>query len=295
MNFNEECITCLVESQYRLSRGHGTEQDRIAFLQDVCAAIPTAPEGVAAPWFIPVFTKAFERHFGIRDPYAEIKKHANEMSLAVLPRLEQTVSDAEDPLLAALYVSRTGNFLDFAVLTRECIEERMQKVLEELETPPLDAKEYMHFREELERGKKLLILGDNAGEIVFDTVLVKELKNKYPGLEILYAVRGGNAQNDATMEDAEVSGMTELVRVIGNGSAIPGTELDYISKELKDHLMTADLILSKGQANFETLVTCGLNIYYMFLCKCPKFARRFQVPPMTGMFINERRNEKFEK
>lgn len=293
MQYNEECIACLVESQYRLCRGLGTEKDRIAFMQDVCAVIPEAPEGVAAPWFIPAFTKAFEKHFGIRDPYAEVKKQANELSLKFLPELEELVREAKDPLYTAMLVSRTGNFLDFAVLSRERIEEGMEKVFAGIREASLDPAEYASFLAELETGKKLLILGDNAGEIVFDTVLVKELKKRYPGLQIVYVVRGGNAQNDATMEDAAVSGMTGLVPVIGNGSAIPGTELAFCSEELLEQLRSADVILSKGQANFETLVTSGMNIYYMFLCKCPKFAKRFQVPPLTGMFVNERRNEKF--
>jgi len=294
MNYDDECIACLVESQFRLSRGHGSEQDRIAFMKDICAAIPTAPEGVAAPWFIPAFTKAFEKNFGIADPYAGAKKHANETSLRILPRLERLVSEAQDPLRTAMRVSGAGNFLDFAVLTKECIDGKMEEILAGIDRPLPDETEFGYFRRDLENGKKLLILGDNAGEIVFDTVLVKTLKQCYPGKEILYVVRGGIAQNDATMEDAEISGMTKLVRVIGNGSQIPGTELAYCSGELLSHLKTADLILSKGQANFETLAMCGMNIYYMFLCKCPKFTRRFGVVPMTEMFINERRNRTFE-
>lgn len=293
MQYNEECMTCLVNSQARLCRGLGTEKDRMAFMGDVFRAFSDAPEGVAAPWFIPVFTESFCRHFGIEDPYREIKERANELSLAMLPELEKFVREAEDPLMAALKVSRAGNFLDFAVLTREQIENRISSgVPADLESA-LDGTEYRNFRKDLQDARSLVILGDNAGEIVFDTVLVRELKKQFPDLQIIYVVRGGKAQNDATMDDAEISGMSELVRVIGNGSAIPGTELRFLSAELTERLFSADLILSKGQANFETLVTCGLNIYYIFLCKCPKFAKRFGVPSMTGMFVNDRRNKKF--
>ena len=294
MQYNEECMACLVNSQARMCKGLGTEEDRMEFMRDVFRSFSDVPAGVAAPWFIPKFTEAFQRHFGIGDPYREIKEKANRLSLAMLPELEKYVRQAEDPLLAAMKVSRAGNFLDFAVLTEEQIEKGLSAAVPADLESPLDSTEYRHFTEELETARSLVILGDNAGEIVFDTVLVRELKKRYPSLRITYVVRGGNAQNDATMADAEVSGMCGLVRVIGNGSSIPGTELGYISEELKTCLNSADLILSKGQANFETLGTCGLNIYYMFLCKCPKFAKRFGVPPMTGMFVNDRRNQKFK-
>jgi len=294
MQYDEECRTCLIGSQERLCKGLGTEEERMDFMRDVCNAFSYAPKGVAAPWFIPVFTESFARHFGIENPYCEIKERANRLSLEMLPELEKTVREAKDPLSAAMKVSRTGNFLDFAVLSEEQIEKGLDAVMQAGLQDAFDENEYRRFIEDLKTAKSMTILGDNAGEIVFDTVLVRELKRQFPGLEITYVVRGGNAQNDATMEDAEISGMNSLVRVIGNGSAIPGTELPYCSKELLEALHSADLILSKGQANFETLVNSGLNIYYMFLCKCPKFANRFGVPPMTGMFVNDRRNERFK-
>ena len=90
-----------------------------------------------------------------------------------------------------------------------------------------------------------------------------------------------------TREDAAAVGLDKLVPIVDNGTRIPGTELAYVGEEMRRCLQEADVILSKGQANFETLATSGLNIYYIFLCKCPRFTRLFNVPMLTGMFLNE--------
>ena len=117
----------------------------------------------------------------------------------------------------------------------------------------------------------------------------KILKEKYPNLDITVIVRGYPVVNDATMEDAEEIGLTDLVRVIGNGSNVGGTWIPGITSEARDLLYDADLIIAKGQGNFETLNDCGLNIYYLFLCKCDLFQRRFHAENLQGMFLNERR------
>ena len=101
-------------------------------------------------------------------------------------------------------------------------------------------------------------------------------------------MRGQEILNDATMRDAEQIGLTDMVPVIGNGSGIAGTFMKDISRESKELMENADVLIAKGQGNFETLQLCGLNIYYLFLCKCEMFARRFQVPQFTGILVNEK-------
>ena len=162
-------------------------------------------------------------------------------------------------------------------------------LLNEENKDPLDENEYRRFREELASASRLVYLTDNCGEVVLDKLVVKLLKEFYPELAITVIVRGFPAINDATMEDAEEIGLTEITRVIGNGNDVGGTWLPHISEEARKALESADLIIAKGQGNYETLHDCGLNIYYLFLCKCKWFQYQFNAKPLQGMFINERR------
>ena len=133
-----------------------------------------------------------------------------------------------------------------------------------------------------------MYLTDNCGEIVMDKLLIEEIQKLNQKAEVTVIVRGLPVLNDVTMEDAIQVGLTEMVNVIGNGSEIAGTYLEDISEEAKNVIDDADVILAKGQGNFETLRMCGKNIYYIFMCKCEMFAKRFQVPRYYGMLINDK-------
>ena len=149
----------------------------------------------------------------------------------------------------------------------------------------LDKDVFGQFCRELEAGKNLLYLTDNAGEIGFDRVFGEAIAAKYPHLQITFCVRGDIAQNDATAADAEAVGIP--FPVIGNGNRIPGTQIDQLSEEAKAALDGADVILAKGMANCETRLGCGYNVYYAFLVKCQRFVSRFGKPMMTPMLVAE--------
>ena len=135
----------------------------------------------------------------------------------------------------------------------------------------------------------MVYLTDNCGEIVLDKILIRQIMKEYPKVRVTVIVRGKPALNDATMEDARETGLSDITAVIGNGSGITGTWLPEISEEAREMIDAADLILSKGQGNFETLQGCGKNIYYMFLCKCRLFVERFQKKQFEGVLANELR------
>jgi len=137
----------------------------------------------------------------------------------------------------------------------------------------------------LAAGKRLLYLTDNAGEIAMDRLFAEEIQRNYPGLEITFCVRGGITINDATREDAEIVGIP--FRVIDNGNLVSGTELSMLSTEAKEAMDSADVIISKGMANTETLYGCGYPIYYAFLVKCVHFEHVFQKPLMTPMLVKD--------
>ena len=202
--------------------------------------------------------------------------------------VEEKIRISADPLETALLYARIGNYIDFAAL-ENVSQETMLKLLENENHEPLGQEEYANFQKDLSRAKSLVYLTDNCGEIVLDKLAIKILKEKYPQLDITVIVRGYPVVNDATMEDAEEIGLTDIAKVIGNGSNVGGTWFPGLSNESRTLLEQADVILAKGQGNFETMNDCGLNVYYLFLCKCDLFQRRFHAKELQGMFLNERR------
>ena len=167
-------------------------------------------------------------------------------------------------------------------------DKKLAELFAETENDVVDEKEWTALKADLQKAKTLTYLTDNCGEIVLDKLFIKKIKEVYPHLDITVIVRGDKVLNDATLEDAKAVGLTDVVKVIGNGSSIAGNALGYISEEAETLICNADVVISKGQGNFESLNGCGLNIYYLFLCKCDWFVRRFKMKRLTGILINDR-------
>ncbi|NPB04980.1 MAG: DUF89 domain-containing protein [Aquificae bacterium] len=209
-----------------------------------------------------------KRITGERDPFRELKKLANRKAEEILSSLNlDEILNSGERLRNALKLSAVGNLLDFAILP---VEEAFKKLFEFLKKD-FAVDDYGTFKRELASSGRILILGDNAGEIVFDKVLVRELKAL--GKEVVYAVKGGPILNDATLEDAKEVSMTSLCKVIDNGNDRVGTVLKYASEEFLKEWRAADLILSKGQANFESLSEYDEKpIYFLLTAKCKPVA-----------------------
>jgi uncharacterized protein with ATP-grasp and redox domains len=153
----------------------------------------------------------------------------------------------------------------------------------------LDREIYADFCKELETGKKLLYLTDNAGEIGFDRIFAEEIAAKYPNISITFCVRGAIAANDATREDAAAVGIP--FPVIDNGNRVAGTILDQLGEEARNALENADEVIAKGMANTETMYGCQYNVYYAFLVKCQKFVNNFGKPMFTPMLVAQNPRE----
>lgn len=294
MQFDAHCIDCIVHRHYELAMKKNDGQKADRYLRDVLQIILDAPKGVSAPWLTNRCSLAYEKYWPGEDAYGKLKQDSNDLVLELLPSLRPMVEQAEDPLELALKFARTGNFLDFGILTPEVAHKALWEAVEHTPEAELDGEVYTALQKDLETAKTLLILGDNCGEIAFDILLVEQLQKQYPRLEILYCVRGRNALNDATRADAAYVGMDKLVTVLDNGSGISGTELNDISDELKQAMERADVIVSKGSGNMESLAGCGLNVYYIFMCKCRRMAKLLGCENMTGQFLMERRLPKFD-
>lgn len=282
-------MCCALNKQEQKIRHYPDMEKKTEYMKKVMALIANTEEKDCAPSLSVDIQKLYSSFWDCpMEDFTEIKREYNQLMLNMEDSLENKIRKSEDPLEKSLLYARIGNYIDFAALSN-VDQATVLTLLEEKSTESLDEEEYRNFLRELSSAKRLVYLTDNCGEVVLDKLAVKILKEKYPNLDITVIVRGYPVVNDATMEDAEEIGLTDLVRVIGNGSNVGGTWIPGITSEARNLLYDADLIIAKGQGNFETLNDCGLNIYYLFLCKCDLFQRRFHAENLQGMFLNERR------
>ena len=287
VSFNSECLLCHMGRTVKTARSLGTEEQAVAFTRDLMRLYLSAPDGVGSPWFGPGTQDLLEKHYGVpHDRFVEEKAESNRFVLARLDQIREKVISAEDPVFAGLQMAILGNYIDFAALQGEISFEKLDEMLENASRMELDKQVYTDLCADLEQGKNLLYLTDNAGEIGFDRIFAEEIHKKYPNLQITFCVRGGPAMNDATREDAAEVGIP--FPVIDNGNRIAGTELTMLGAAAKEAFESADVIIAKGMANIETLHGCGYNIYYAFLIKCPRFVSVFGKPKMTPMLVSER-------
>ena len=240
----------------------------------------------SSPYMALRFSQAYERFFGPAESYAPIRKQYNDLVLSMEDAIRTNIEASEDPLFSALIYSRTGNYIDFAAMDH--VEpETLIRLLEETQADAHDHKTYVSFLSQCENAESFLLLADNCGEIVLDRLMLEQLHKRFPKLKLTVMVRGGEVVNDAVMEDAEYAGIPSLARVITCGSATGGVVPALMSAEAKAAMDEADVILAKGQGNYEGLYGEGWHIFYLLLCKCEMFAQRFNVPRMTGMFTEE--------
>ncbi len=217
---------------------------------------------------------------GHADPYRAVKERHNRMALALLPELAARIDHAEDPFALAVHLAITGNIIDLGVngqLTEAHVHESIETALARPLVGDLEG-----LRSAVTEASNILYLADNAGEIVFDRLLVEQLDPS----RVTVAVRGQAVLNDATRREAESAGMTDLVEVIDNGTDAPGTILGDCSEAFRARFEQADLVIAKGQGNYETLSKARKAIYFLFMVKCPVIAADADHPVGTHLIVN---------
>jgi len=211
--------------------------------------------------------RAIRRLTGAEDPYFDVKNRFNRLALQMYPELAEQLENSPDRLATALRLAVAGNIIDFGV-NADLVESQVKRTVGESLDRPLDEQIVAELREALGQASEILYIGDNAGEIVFDRLLIEQL----PCEKTTFVVRGGPVINDATIEDAEIAGLTELVEVIDNGSDAPGTILKDCSEQFRRRFDRADLVIAKGQGNYETLNDAGKDTFFILRAKCPVVA-----------------------
>ena len=209
---------------------------------------------------------------GNDDPYRKVKERFNRYALDRAGEYRQKINASPRPLNTAVRLAIAGNIIDFGPRS-ELDDAVVNQAVESALTQPMDETDFALFQKETERAGRILYLGDNAGEIVFDRLLIELL----PRDKITFAVKSRPVINDATREDAVSAGLDTLVNIIENGSDAPGTILKQTSGEFREHFDKADMIIAKGQGNYETLSEENQNIFFLLKAKCPVIARHLNV------------------
>jgi len=209
-----------------------------------------------------------QRITGIRDLYKEPKKQNNREALRLYPYLKRLVRKSRDPLLMAIRLAIAGNIIDYGALGEG--EFDIKHTVKDVLGKKFAVSDYRSFKRDLKKSKFLLYIGDNAGEIVFDKVLIEELIKH---IEVVFVVKSKPVLNDVLMEDARMVGLDKVTKVIKSGSDFAGTIPSKGTKEFKNLYKKAEIIISKGQGNFETLDREKKNIYFLLKMKCPSLGR----------------------
>lgn len=288
MDINLDCIYCTIKKADSLFSQHETDkQKKLKFMKEVFKIISLSLEGDTAPYLSARIMRQLNSALGLGDIYCELKREYNMLLVSMEEEILSSINGSGDVLLTAMKFAMIGNFIDFGAMDSVDVRE-LKKLISNAPEQIVDNKTYKRFVGELACAKRMAYIADNAGEIVFDKIFIRIIKEIYPNLALDVIVRGKPVHNDATITDAVEIGLCNIVNVTGNGTDIPGTQLNEINAESREIIDRADLILAKGQGNFETLCGCGENIYYLFLCKCDLFTKRFNMGKFEGVFVNEK-------
>lgn len=285
--WNSYCTQCLLKKHLTNYPDTATEEERLTYIRRLFSILTNIAPGESSPVVVNRILTLQKEMFDQFVDYTDIKKHFNQLMLEQEDWIYADIYSAADPIRRAVQYVMKGNYIDFGVLS-DVNSEKLMELLSQAKDQAIDDQIFEELMQDLTSAKNMVLLTDNCGEIVLDKLLVRTIMSQFPDLQIHVIVRGGHALNDATMEDACQVGLPDLVEVIGNGTCLQGTYLPDISKEARDLLEQADVILSKGQGNFESLQYCGLNIYYLFLCKCDLFTKRFHTHLYNGILTNDR-------
>lgn len=266
-----DCYPCFLRQALSAARQVGADDaQQHAIITETLALLQTLPPGKTPPEIGYAVHRIVREWMGHSDPYRTLKDQSTRAAWALYPRLKALVAESADPLETAVRLSIAGNIIDFAQ-SNELAD--LWATVERVLATPFAVDDLAALRVALNGADRLLYVADNAGETVFDRVLIETLR-----LPVTYVVKGGPTLNDATREDALAAGLETCATLIDNGAAAPGTILSLCSEEFRTVYAAAPLIIAKGQANYETLSEAGPRVFCLLQIKCPVIARDIGAP-----------------
>ena len=258
MELAKECKKCLYEKEIKRAENIKNLLERKQYIKEVEYALEHLSFD-SPPEYIDCFLKIYKNSGQEVQSYKKLKEKYNIKMQQKVKEFEEEINQSENPLKLAIQLAIVGNYID--CIAMPTIDDKvLNRLLMQYREIKLDDKIYKLFTNDLANSRKVIYCTDNCGEIVLDKLLIKYLTLYYPQLEIQVIVRGEEIGNDASIEDAENISMLEVAAFEGNGTTIAGTSLHLLSDKLKKKFYKADMIISKGQGNYETLSGSGLNI-----------------------------------
>lgn len=265
MKTYHECVPCFMRQAMEAAKLASADEATLKKIRDeVNRVMPGFSLELSPPEIARTVYGIVERYTDGKDAYRHIKEKSNSMAMELYPRLKEIVESSGDALLGAVRLAVAGNVIDYGVPRSFDIEKEIEECLDK----DFAVFDYKAFRDAVQKAETILYLLDNAGEIVFDRILIEEISGK-----VVCAVRSRPIINDVTMDDARQVGLDKAVKVIPSGSEIPGTILGECTGEFLECYDKADVVISKGQGNFETLSDENKPIFFIFKAKCEIVAR----------------------
>lgn len=290
MKLTSACMRCLLDRREKEIHDRTDEDKKADYFREIAGIIADFGENETAPYLSVQMRKAYERYFGGKEDFTGIKRYYNDLMLSMEPEFSQRIQSAKDPVRTALCYAQTANYIDFG--TGNTIEkDALLELFEKADPCTIEEKEYERFCADMASARRMVLLADNCGEIVLDKLLLQTLKERWPDTAYAMMVRGKPVSNDVTRDDALQVGVDRVAKILDNGTDIGGTAPEHMPENVREYLNQTDVILAKGQGNFETAYGYGWPVYYLFLCKCELFMQRFDKPKFGGMFIHESRVE----
>jgi len=266
MKVGIECVPCFLKQLYEVTGIVCKDpKDQLSLLRECIIKLSDLPlRNMKPPQVAKILHSFIKKKSGISDPYKEFKKMSNMIARSLVEKLRPKVKDSEDPFEMSLRLAIAGNIIDYGQ-ARDVNNKVVENSIEESISVELDSRLIKRLYNDIQRSDFILYLGDNAGEVFFDKLFIEH----FPKHSVVFAVRGGPIINDATIEDVMEAELHKICKVIDTGDETPGITLEECSKEFIDTFKKADIIISKGQGNFETLSDIkGKRIYFLFKIKC---------------------------
>ena len=274
-----DCIPCFFKQALEAARlsGAGPITQR-KILNELAMALPGIPLTASPPEIGKTVYGLVKKITRKKDPYGKIKSKSNKLALALYGRLKDKVRHSRDSLLKAVELAIAGNIIDYGVKNTLNVEKEIKRILDQEDKAILKEEKrlfnYREFKRSLGKAETVLYLADNAGETVFDRILIEEINKIYRDKRIVYAVRGKPIINDALAKDARVCGIGKIAKVVSSGLDVPGTVLKFSSKNFRRTFKKAGMVISKGQGNFEALSSEKKeDLFFLFMAKCPVVAK----------------------